>query len=74
MHTLAHILHRRGFGHELCHFIVKLHSIINMLKDDNVSAKEKNDLLKDIIGRIEYSSIDKGRNKGSEITLDIYLL
>lgn len=45
-----------------------------MLKDDNVSAKEKNDLLKDIIGRIEYSSIDKERNKGSEITLDIYLL
>ena len=63
-HTCTHLAQKGGFGHELCHFIVKLHSIIDVLKNDNVSAKEKkNDLLKDIIGRIEYSSIDKGRNK-----------
>lgn len=51
--------------------IVSFSEVLNALKDDKVSAKEKNTLLKSIIERIEYDCEDLGRGKGGRINLDI---
>ena len=53
--------------------IVTLHTMIEMMKDDNVSAKAKNDFLKAAIDRIEYDVVDLGRNKGGKPVLDVIL-
>ena len=49
--------------------IVYLHEALDMLKDDDISAKLKNEYLKQFIQRIEFS-----RESDNEFTLDIYLL
>lgn len=53
--------------------IATLHSLIDMMKDDDVSGKAKNDLLKTVIEKIEYDVIDYGRNKGGKAVLTIHL-
>lgn len=53
--------------------IVKFSDVLNKLKDDNVSAKFKNELLKEIIEKIEYECEDLGRQKGGIIELGVYL-
>ena len=46
--------------------IIKLKDVINALQDDNIDAKHKNDMLKEIITRIDYSIVD------GEIVLEVY--
>ena len=53
--------------------IIKFNQVINSLKDNSIDAKFKNDLLKEIIKRIEYDVTDLGRQKGGIIKLDVYL-
>lgn len=53
--------------------IVKFTEVINSLKDDTIESKYKNDLLKEIISKIEYDCEDLGRQKGGRVILDIYL-
>lgn len=53
--------------------VIKFTEVINSLNDDSVDAKEKNELLKEIIERIEYDSIDYGMHKGGKVILDIEL-
>ena len=48
--------------------IVYLHDAIEMLKDESISAADKNEYLKQFIQRIEFS-----REKNNEFILDIYL-
>lgn len=53
--------------------IIKFSEVINSLQDNTIDARHKNDLLKEIIDRIEYDCIDLGRNKGGKPVLDIFL-
>lgn len=58
--------------------IVKFSQIIDYLKDENKNANEKNELLKEIIDKIEYSTIKTENNKKKrwdyqQVRLDIYL-
>ena len=53
--------------------IVRLTECLDALKDPEVSAQHKNDLLKGVVSRIEYDCIDLGRQKGGKILLDVYL-
>ena len=52
--------------------IVTLHKLIDMLKDDNISGKAKNDFLKTVVEKIEYDVIDFGRNKGGKPIIEIH--
>lgn len=51
----------------------KFTQVLNALKDDEVSPKIKNNLLKEIFERIDYSCEDLGRGKGGKVTLDLVL-
>lgn len=50
---------------------IKFTEVLNALQDPDVSAKTQNELLKDILERIDYSCEDLGRGKGGIITLDL---
>ena len=52
---------------------VKFKQVLDTLQDEEATAKKKNDLLKEIIERIDYSCVDLGRQKGGIINLDIIL-
>lgn len=53
--------------------IENLHHAIELIKDDSISAVDKNRFLKSFIDRIDYDCEDLGRNKGTVPILDIYL-
>lgn len=53
--------------------IIKFSECVEALKDPDIDGKAKNNLLKEIIERIEYESNDLGRNKGTEVILDVRL-
>lgn len=57
--------------------IVRFSKVVEYLKDKNVDADAKNRLLKEVIDRIEYSSIPSDEKKGrwdkQKVKLDIYL-
>jgi DNA invertase Pin-like site-specific DNA recombinase len=53
--------------------IVNLHAMIECVTDPDISAKKKNDFLKQFIDRITYDSIDYGRNKGGKVILEVFL-
>ncbi|MBR5583768.1 MAG: recombinase family protein, partial [Lachnospiraceae bacterium] len=53
--------------------IVNLHSMIECVKDPDISAKKKNDFLKQFIDRITYDSIDYGQRKGGKAVLEVFL-
>lgn len=53
--------------------IVTLHSMIDCIKNPELSAKDKNDFLKKYIEKIDYDVIDYGVNKGGKPVLDVYL-
>lgn len=52
--------------------IIKYTEVIDALKNENIDAKIKNDMLKDIISRIEYDAISKGKGKGAKPILEIF--
>ena len=53
--------------------IGNLHKIIDCIKDTELSAKEKNDFLKEHIDVITYDIEDLGMNKGGKLILDVKL-
>ena len=53
--------------------IVNLHAMIDCIKDPDITAKKKNDFLKQFIDRITYDSIDYGRKKGGKVILEVFL-
>lgn len=53
--------------------IVNLHAMIECIKDPDLSAKTKNDFLKQFIDRITYDAIDHGKNKGGKVILEVFL-
>lgn len=52
---------------------VTIQHCIEMLNNDSVSPKSKNDFMKTFIDRIEYDVVDLGRNKGGKPVLDVFL-
>lgn len=52
--------------------IHKFSEVVDALSDSNIPAKRKNDLLKEIISRIEYECEDLGAGKGGNVILDIH--
>lgn len=53
--------------------IIKFSEVIESLQNPDISGKKKNDLLKEIISRIEYDCEDLGRKKGGNVMIDIFL-
>ena len=53
--------------------IIKFSEVIESLRNPDIPAKKKNDLLKEIVSRIEYDCEDLGRNKGGNVMIDIFL-
>ena len=53
--------------------IASLHQTIDMIKDDSIPTKAKNEFLKTVIDRIEYDCEDLGRKHGTKPILDIFL-
>lgn len=53
--------------------IIKFSEVIESLQNPDIPAKKKNDLLKEIISRIEYDCEDLGRQKGGNVMIDIFL-
>ena len=53
--------------------ISKVSEVLSALEDQDIPAKDKNDLLKTLVRRIEYDCIDLGRQHGGEVHLDVYL-
>ena len=53
--------------------VEKFTEVLSSLKNPEASAKATNNLLKEIIERIDYSCEDLGRGKGGIITLDVIL-
>ena len=53
--------------------ILNLHAMIDCIKDPDLSAKAKNDFLKQFIDRITFDSIDYGRKKGGKVILEVFL-
>jgi DNA invertase Pin-like site-specific DNA recombinase len=53
--------------------IVNLHAMIDCVNDPDISAKKKNDFLKQFIDRITYDAIDYGRTKGGKVILEVFL-
>jgi hypothetical protein len=54
--------------------VVALEQAIEALENPTMPRKQKNRILRAIIKRIEYSSVDLGRGKGADITLEVELL
>ena len=53
--------------------IETLHAMADCVKDPNISAKKKNDFLKQFIDKITYDAIDYGKGKGGKAVLDVFL-
>lgn len=53
--------------------IYKFSEVVNALNDPDIPAKHKNNLLKEIISKIEYDCEDLGKGKGGNVMLDIHL-
>lgn len=53
--------------------IVNLHAMIECVKNPDLSAKKKNDFLRQFIDRITYDSIDYGQSKGGKAVLEVFL-
>lgn len=53
--------------------IIKFSEVIESLQNPDIPGKKKNDLLKEIVSRIEYDCEDLGRLKGGNVMIDIFL-
>jgi hypothetical protein len=53
--------------------IVNLNAMIECIKDPDISAKKKNDFLKQFIDRITYDAINYGQSKGGKAVLEVFL-
>ncbi len=53
--------------------IVNLHAMIDCINNPDISAKAKNDFLKQFIDHITYDAVDYGRSKGGKVILEVFL-
>lgn len=53
--------------------IVNLHAMIDCVTDPDITAKKKNDFLKQFIDHITYDAEDYGRSKGGKVILEVFL-
>lgn len=53
--------------------IETLHAMIACVKDPEISAKKKNDFLKQFVDKITYDAIDYGARKGGKAVLEVFL-
>lgn len=53
--------------------ITNIHAVIDCLRNDELSAQEKNDFLKEYIERINYDVVDHGKKKGGKPVLEVFL-
>lgn len=53
--------------------IIRFSEVIESLQNPDIPGKKKNDLLKEIISRIEYDCEDLGWSKGGNVMIDIFL-
>jgi hypothetical protein len=53
--------------------IIKFSEVIESLENPEISARRKNDLMKEIVKKIEYDCIDYGHRKGGKVILNIHL-
>ena len=53
--------------------IENIHKIIDCIQNPDLSAKAKNDFLKQFVEKIVYDVIDYGTNKGGKVVLDVLL-
>ena len=47
--------------------------MIDCMKDDGLSVKQKNDFLKQFISKITYDSISYGQRRGGKAILEVFL-
>lgn len=52
---------------------IRFTQVLEAVQDPNETAKRKNEILKEILERIDYSCVDLGRQKGGVVTLDLIL-
>ncbi len=53
--------------------IIHLNAMIDCIKNPDLSAKQKNDFLKQFVDSITYDAIDYGRSKGGKAVLEVFL-
>ena len=53
--------------------IVNLHAMIDCVKNPELTAKKKNDFLKQFIDRITYDAVDYGKGRGGKVILEVFL-
>lgn len=53
--------------------IVNLHAMIECVRNTKLSAKQKNDFLKQYISKITYDAINYGARKGGKAVLEVFL-
>lgn len=53
--------------------IIKFSEVIESLENPEIPARRKNDLMKEIVKKIEYDCVDYGHRKGGKVILDIHL-
>lgn len=53
--------------------ISNLYAMIDCMKDDGLSVKQKNDFLKQFISKITYDSISYGQRRGGKAILEVFL-
>lgn len=53
--------------------IVNLNAMIDCMRDTTISAKQKNNFLKQFIEKITYDAIDYGQRKGGKAVLEVFL-
>lgn len=53
--------------------IITLHQMIACIQNPELSAKAKNDFLKEYVEKVTYDVIDYGRNKGGKAVVDVFL-
>lgn len=53
--------------------IIHLNAMVECVNNPDLSAKQKNDFLKQFVEKITYDSIDYGRSKGGKAMLEVFL-
>lgn len=53
--------------------IIKFSEVIDSLQNPDIPARRKNDLMKEIVSKIEYDCIDYGHRKGGKVLLNLHL-
>lgn len=53
--------------------LIHLHQMIECVANDAITAKQKNDFLKQFVASIQYDAVDHGKHRGGKAVLDVFL-